>query len=110
MRSARDTGKLGLAVLGLIAAERDADDVDVVLLHRSDQRPAPPAADVEQRHSRLEVQLVQRQIQLGILGFFEGHVVALKVGARVGHGGVKKQREELVRNVVDRLRFFVERS
>src|SRR5271165_6687074 len=52
VRSVGILAQLGLAVLGLIAAERDADDVDVVLLHRSDQRPAPPAADVEQRHSR----------------------------------------------------------
>jgi hypothetical protein len=38
---------------GLVFAQRQADDVDVVFLHGTLQRGAPAAPDVEQRHARL---------------------------------------------------------
>jgi hypothetical protein len=34
---------------------------------------APAAADVEQRHPRLQTQLAQREVDFGYLGFFERH-------------------------------------
>ena len=70
----RDRGQPGFAALVVISAERDA----------------------EQRHSRLEIQLVQPQIQLGELRLLEGHVVVLEVRTGVDHVGVQEQREEVV--------------
>jgi hypothetical protein len=48
---------------------------------------APAAADVERRHTRLEVQLAQGQIELGDLSLIEGHVVAVEVCAGVAESG-----------------------
>jgi hypothetical protein len=90
----------------LVAAQRDTDDVDVVALNRALQSAAPAAADVEQRHPGLEVQLAQRQIELGVLRLFQRHVVALEVGAAVGPGLVLKQAEEVVGEVVMGLDVF----
>jgi hypothetical protein len=53
-------------------------------------RAAPPAANVQQRHSRLEVELAQRQIEFGVLRLFEAHIIALEVCAGVSHGAVKE--------------------
>ncbi len=47
-------------------------------------RRAPAAADVEQRHAGLQAELAQRQVDLGDLGLFERHVVALEVRTAVG--------------------------
>ena len=72
-------------------------------LDRAHHRRAPAAADVEQRHARLEAQLAQRQVDLGELRFFQRHVVALEVGAAVGLRRVEEQPEEVVGQVVVRL-------
>ena len=84
-----------------------ADDVNVVLLDRPHHRGAPPAADVDQRHARLEAQLAERQVDLGHLRFFERHVVALEVSAAVDLVRVLPQLEELVGDVVVELHFPV---
>src|SRR5689334_20283181 len=42
----RQPAKLGLAVLELVTAERDSDDVDIEFLDRSLQRSTPTATDV----------------------------------------------------------------
>ena len=42
-----------LDVLGLVLAQRETDNVDVVLFHRAHHGGAPAAADVEQCHARL---------------------------------------------------------
>jgi len=105
----RNCGQPLDAVLTLVAAQRDTDDVDVVLLYGELQRAAPPASDVEQRHPRLEAELSQRQIELGVLRLFQRHVVAFEIGTRVAHGWAKEQGKELIRYVVNRLGFFVVR-
>ena len=84
----------------LVLAQRQADDVDVILLECAVQGRAPAAADVEQGHSRLEPELAQRQVDLGDLRFFKRHVVALEEGAAVGLGGIQEEPEELVGQVV----------
>lgn len=76
------------AVLELIATERDTDDVHIVVLDRSLQPTTPAAANIEQRHPGLKMQLVQRQIELRVLRFFESHVLTLEVRAGVSHRGV----------------------
>ena len=63
-------------------------------------RGAPAAADVQQRHARLQAQLAQRQVDLGDLRLFQRHVVALEVRAAVGLGRVQEQPEEVVGQVV----------
>ncbi len=100
--------ELGHAVGVLVLAQRQPDHVDVVLRHRVPHRRAPAAADVEQRHAGLEVQLVQRELALGVLRLFQrlGQIlwvrVFVEVTAAVGHRRVKPQLEELVRLVVVR--------
>jgi hypothetical protein len=78
----------------LVAAQRDADDVDVVALQGEFQRAAPPATGVEQRHAGLEVQLAQREVELRDLRLVERHVVALEICAAVAHRGTQEQREK----------------
>ncbi len=80
---------------GLVLRQGQADDVDVVLFDGPAHGGAPAAADVEQRHPGLQAQLAQRQVDLGDLGLFQGHVVALEVGAAVGLGRVQEQPEEV---------------
>ena len=92
-----------LDVAGLVTAQRQTDDVDVVALDRAHHRGAPAAADVEQRHAGLQAQLAQRQVDLGDLRLFQGHVVALEVGAAVGLRRIEEEPEEVVGQVVVRL-------
>jgi hypothetical protein len=43
-----------------------------------------------------QAQLAQRQVDLGDLGLFQRHVVALEVRTAVGLRGVQKEAEEVV--------------
>ncbi len=95
-----------LDVRGLVLRQRQSDDVDVVFLHRAPRRGAPPAADVQQRHTGLESQLAQRQVDLGQLGFFQGHVVALEISTAIRLGRVLEKTEEVVGQVVVCLYIF----
>ena len=87
----------------LVAAQRQADDVDVVAFDGAVQSGAPAAADVEQRHARLQAELAEGQVDLGDLGLFERHVVALEVRAAVGLRRIQEEPEEVVGQVVVRL-------
>ena len=87
----------------LVAAQGQADDVDVVALEGSVDGGAPAAADVEQRHARLEAELAEGQVDLGDLGFLKRHVVALEVGAAVCLRRIEEESEEVVGQVVMRL-------
>ena len=89
--------------LRLRLTQRDSDDVDVIELHGAFQGSTPAAADIEQCHPGLEVQLAQREVELGVLGFLEIHIVALVVAAGVPHRRPEPQRKEVIRDVVDRL-------
>ena len=88
---------------GLVLRQRQADDVDVVLFDRPPHGGTPAAADIEQRHPGLQAQLAQRQIDLGDLSLLQRHVLAPEVGATVCLGGVQKQPEKIVGQVVVRL-------
>src|SRR6185312_8303588 len=97
------TVKAALHVRLLIAAEREPDDVDVIPLEPPDDGGAPPAPDVEQCHARLQSELAQREVDLGDLRLFQGHVIALEVRAAIGPRRIQEEREELVGQVVVRL-------
>ena len=90
----------------LVAAQRQADDVDVVALHGTAHRGAPAATDVEQRHAGLETELAQGQVDLGDLRLFQRHVVALEVGAAVRLSRIEEEPVEVVGQVVVRLHFL----
>src|SRR5581483_185778 len=81
MELRRDRRQFGSATFAVTAAQRDADDVDVIPLYSPDQSRTPPAADVQQCHARFEVEFAQRQIVFGVLRFFETHVLTLEVRA-----------------------------
>ena len=85
---------------GLVSGQGEADDVHVVLLDGAAHGGTPAAADVEQRHSRCEAEFSEGEVDLGCLGLFERHVVALEVCAAVGLAGVQEQSEEVVGQVV----------
>ena len=93
----------------LVLAQGQPDDVHVVLLDSALHHGGPAAADVEQCHSGLEVQLAQREVDLGDLRLFERHVIALVVRAAVGTRRVLEQTEEFVGGVVMRLDVLVGR-
>ncbi len=95
---------LGAGVL--VLGQCQADDVDVILLDGSLHRGAPAAADVQQRHARLEVQLVQVEVDFGDLGFFEGELRRLEVGAAVDPARILEKGEEVIGDVVVRLDIF----
>ena len=88
------------AVRLLVLAQRQADDVDVVLLHRALQRQAPAAADLEQRHARLEVEPVEVLVDVGDLRLGQRDIRPGEVGAAVLAGRVLEHAEEVVRQVV----------
>src|ERR1700712_2563094 len=90
----------------LVLAQREADDVDVVVLQRALERRAPAATDVEQGHARLEAQLAKRQVDLGDLCFLQCHVVSLEVRTAVRLCRVEEQAEEVVRQIVVSLNVF----
>jgi hypothetical protein len=54
-----------------------------VRFDRPPHAAAPAAADVEQRHARLKVQLAKGEIELGVLRLVERHIVAFEVCAGV---------------------------
>src|SRR6476661_2813861 len=84
-----------LAVGALVFTQRQADDVDVVFLDRTFH-----GRSRKQRHAGLQAQLVERAVDLGHLGFFKGHVVALEERAATGPRWVLKQPEEIIGDVV----------
>ncbi|CFR84722.1 Uncharacterised protein [Mycobacterium tuberculosis] len=90
-------------MVGLVFAQGQTDDVDVVFFHRAHHGGAPAAADVQQCHARLQSEFAQREIDLGDLRLLQRHVVALEVGAAVGLSGIEEQPEEVVGQVVVRL-------
>ena len=99
-RGLSDSGDQLFDVIGLVAAQGQADDVDVVVFDGAHHGGAPAAADVEQCHARLQAEFAQREVDLGDLRLFQRHVVALEVGAAVRLGRVEEQPEEVVGQVV----------
>ncbi len=62
--------KRALHVGRLIRGQGQPDDIDVVLLDGAPHGGAPPAADVQQHHARLQLQLPEREVDLGDLRLF----------------------------------------
>src|SRR4029450_11761583 len=81
-------------VVMLILRQSQADDIDVIAFDRPAQGGAPAASDVKQGHSRLQVELAERQVDLGELSLFERYVVAFEVGAAVSLRRIEKQPVE----------------
>src|SRR5690606_24386894 len=94
----------------LIPRQRQADDVDVVLLDRPPQGQTPTAPDVEQGHPRLEVELVEVEVDIGDLRVGQRGVRSGEVSAAVFPGRILEQAEEVVRQIVVRLNVFEVRS
>ena len=84
----------------LVLADRQPDDVDVVLFSRPRQRRPPATADVEDRHPGFEIELAQYEVNLRHLGLFEVVVILFEVRAGVRQSRVEEQAEEIIRQVV----------
>src|SRR5258705_33418 len=97
---AAELGQQLVAVGLLVLGERQPDDVDVVLLHRALQGQTPAAADLEQRHARLEIEPVEVLVDVGDLRLRQRDVRAGEVRAAVLARRVLKHTEEVVRQVV----------
>ena len=87
----------------LVAAQGQADGVDVVSFDGSAQSGAPAAADVEKRHPGLQIELAEGEVDLGHLGLFQRHVLALEIRAAVGLTRIQEEAVEVVGQVVVRL-------
>ena len=87
----------------LVAAQCQADGVDVVAFDGSAQSGAPAAADVEKRHTGLQIELAEGEVDLGHLGLFQRHVLALEIRAAVGLTRIQEEAVEVVGQVVVRL-------
>jgi hypothetical protein len=87
-------GEQLLDVCGLIAAQRQADDVDIVSLDRPLHCRAPTAADIKHFHAGIEAEFVQHKVDLGDLGLFQRHVVALKVCTAAGRVPSRNSRKK----------------
>ena len=98
-----DLSRLQSRFLGSPERLAEVEVEDVVALDRPFQGRPPPAADIEQFHPRLQSQLAQREVDLRVLSLLQRHVVAFEVGAAVCLGGIQKQPEKVVRQVVMRL-------
>ena len=92
---------------GLVLGQRETHHVDVVLLDGAPHGGPPAAADIEQRHTRLQPELGQREVDLGELRLLQRDVpAAVEIGTAVGHRRIEEQPEEFVRQVVVRLDFL----
>ena len=65
-----------------------------------DREPTPARADLEQVVAGLQIQLPAQAIELCELRLFQGSVVPIEERARVHHGLVEEEPEEVVREVV----------
>jgi hypothetical protein len=86
--------------LGLLGRDRDADGAHAVLPRGVDHHAAPPAAHVEQAHSRAQPELGADELVLRALGLVEGRVRRWEVGAGIGHRLAEDEAVEVVRDVV----------
>ena len=65
-------------------------------------KAAPAGADLEHVVRRAELELATDEVELGARSVGEGHVRALEQRARVHHGLVEHQPEEIVAEIVVR--------
>ena len=84
----------------LVATQGQSDGVDVVAFDGAAQSGAPAATDVEQRHPGLQIELAEGEVDLGDLGLFKGHVLALEVRAAVGLTRIQEEPVEVVGQIV----------
>ena len=95
-----------LAVDGLLGPRRlrdregDAERLHAVLARREADHAAPAAADVEQPHAGLEVELAGDEVVLVVLRLLERRVLAREHRAGVGHRRTQHHLVEAVRDVV----------
>ena len=78
-----------LPLFPLFVAQRAAIALYAVFLRRFDEQVAPAAADVEEAHARLQMQLFQNIVDLIVLGLFERIVFLLEISAGIAHRRVK---------------------
>ena len=74
-----------LALLPLLLAQRAAVALDAVLFRRLNEQEAPAAADVEEGHAFLEVELLEDVVDLVALRLLERVIPVLEVRARIAH-------------------------
>ena len=88
--------------VGLGAADRDADHVNVVVEGGVDRHRSPAAADVEQPGARLlrQAELAADQFVLGGLRGGEVHPLVGEARTRVGHRRAEHDPVEIVADVV----------
>ncbi len=89
-----------LSHLPLLFAERAAVALDAVFLCGLDEQVAPAAADVEELHARLQVELLQDVVDLVLLRGLKRVVVVLEIGAGVAQRRVEPELVEVVAEVV----------
>src|SRR6185312_2429612 len=87
-------------VVVLVAADRDADAPDAVILGGEFEKTAPAAADVEQPLARTQSELLADMVELLLLRGVDILVAALEIGAGIDHPAPEPEGEELVRYVV----------
>ena len=68
--------------LDLGGGDGDAQDVDAILARRMNREAAPSAADVEDPHARLQIELAADEVELGGLGLLE-RLVAVSNSAQL---------------------------
>lgn len=89
-----------LELLVLLLTQGDAGAADAVLLGGPDEQEAPAAADVQQGHPLLEVELFQNVVHLVHLGLVEGVVLPAEIAAGIAEGFIQPQLVKIVADVV----------
>ena len=84
----------------LLLGERDADRRDAVVQDGVTHHASPATADVEQPHTRPQLELAADQVELLVLGLLEGRVEGRVDRTGVGHRRAEQQLVEPVRHVV----------
>ena len=85
-----------LSFFPLLLTERAAVALDAVLLRRLNQQEAPAAADVEERHAFLEVELLEDVVDLVALRLLECVILVLEVRARIAHRRIEPELIEFI--------------
>ena len=84
---------------GLFFGDGQAHAVHAMAAGRVQHQTAPAATNVEQRHARLQLQLLANQLQLGLLRLRQ-RLGTRPIAAAVGHGRIQHGLVQIVAQVV----------
>ena len=88
------------AALVLFPAESNPRRFYTILLCRTDDKPSPPTADIQQMLTGLQMQLAQTVIDLVELRLLQCILRTLKISTGIGHRRIQPQGKEIISQII----------